>query len=89
VTAKVVLTPEATADVAEATAWYRDRSVQAAENFLFAVADALIRIESQPTANVVVDSDTGARRALLRKFPHSVLYLIDCERVVVFAVISQ
>ena len=88
-TVKVILTPEAKADVAEAAAWYRGRSVRAAENFLLAVSVALARIEAQPTAQVVVDADTGARRALLRKYPHRVLYLIDGERLVVFAVMSH
>ena len=88
-TVKVVLTPEAKADVAEVTGWYRDRSIRSAENFLLAVTVALIRIEAQPTANVIVDSATGARRALLRKFPHRVLYLIDGDRAVVFAVVSH
>jgi toxin ParE1/3/4 len=89
VTAKVILTREAKADVAQAAAWYRDRSVRAAEEFLLAVAVALARIETQPTAQVVVDAATGARRALLRKFPHRVLYLIDGDQPVVFAVMHH
>jgi toxin ParE1/3/4 len=89
VTTRVVLTPEARTDVADAAAWYRGRSIRAAETFLLAIAAALIRIEAQPTSNVIVDPPTGARRALLRKFPHRVLYLIDGERVVVFAGVSH
>ena len=88
-TAKLVLTPEARADVAEAAAWYRGRSVKAAEEFLLAVSVAFARIEAQPTAQVVVDAATGARRALLRKFPHRVLYLIDGGQLVVFAVMHH
>ena len=86
---KVVLTPEAKADVSQITAWYRERRIRAAEEFLLAVNAAFARIESQPTAQVVVDADTGTRRALLRKFPHRVLYLIDGGQVVVFAVIHH
>jgi toxin ParE1/3/4 len=89
VTPRVVLTREAVADVAEATAWYRGRSVRAAEEFLLAVNVALARIEAQPTAQVIVDAGTGARRALLRKFPHRVLYLIEEGRLVVFAVVHH
>lgn len=89
VTAGVILTPEAKADVAGAAAWYRERSVRAAEDFLLAVSIALARIEAQPTAQLVVDVGTGVRRALLRKFPHRVLYLIDGEQLVVFAVMSH
>jgi plasmid stabilization system protein ParE len=89
VTAKVILTPEAKADIAQAAAWYRERSAQAAERFLFAVGVAFARIEAQPTSQVVIDADTGARRALLRRFPHRVLYLIDGGQPVVFAVMHH
>lgn len=88
-TAKVILTPEAKADIAQAAAWYRERSILAAEQFLFAVGVAFARIEAQPTSHVVVDAATGARRALLRKFPHRVLYLIEGGQPVVFAVMHH
>jgi plasmid stabilization system protein ParE len=89
VTSTVVLTLEARADVAEAAAWYRNQSIHAAERFLLAVTVALRRIQDQPTAHIVVDLETGARRALLRRFPHRVLYLIDNDRIVVFAVMHH
>lgn len=88
-TPNVVLTREAVADVAEVAAWYRGRSVRAAEEFLLSVNAALARIEAHPTAQVVIDEETGARRALLRKFPHRVLYLIEEKRIVVFAVVHH
>lgn len=88
-TAKVILTPEAQADIAQAAAWYRERSILAAEQFLLAVSAAFSRIEAQPTSQVVVDAETGVRRALLRKFPHRVLYLIDGGHLVVFAVMHH
>lgn len=89
VTGKVTLTPDAQADIAEAAAWYRERSILAAERFLLAIGVSLSRIEQQPIAHAVVDAATGARRALLAKFPHRVLYLIDGKRIIVFAVISH
>lgn len=46
-----------------------------------------MRIEVQPTANMVVDRTSGTRRALLRKFPQRILYLIEGESVVVFAIV--
>ncbi len=85
----VILTPEAKADVAEAAKWYRRHSALAADNFLIAVGVALARIEAYPTAHVVVDAGTGARRALMRKYPHRVLYLIDGHCLVVFAVMHH
>lgn len=82
----LVLTPEAKADVAHAVGWYRERSGRAAEELLLAISVTFARIEAQPTSQVVVDVESGARRALLRKFPHRVLYLIDGVLIVVFAV---
>jgi len=86
---QVILTPEAKADITQVTAWYAQRSVRAADEFLLAVGNAFRRIEAQPTAQVVVDAATGARRALLRKFPQRVLFLIDGDRLVVFAVVHH
>jgi toxin ParE1/3/4 len=86
---RLVLTPAAKADVAQAAGWYRERSILAVERFFLAVSETFARIEAQPTAQVVVDVDSGTRRALLRKFPHRVLYLIDGELIVVFAVVHH
>ena len=86
---QVTLTPEARDDVLQAATWYRDRSVRSAENFLLAVSVALARIDEQPTACRIVHVETGARRALLRKFPYRVLYLIDGNTAVVFAVMHH
>lgn len=80
------LTPEAQRDIAEAAAWYRQRSVRAAEEFLRAITVALARIAANPTAYPIIDSPTGTRRTLLKRYPHRVLYLMDGESLVVFAV---
>jgi plasmid stabilization system protein ParE len=85
----VVLTSEARADLAQAAAWYRERSIRVAEAFLCAVTAALTRIETNPTSQVVVDKDTGSRRALLRRFPYRVIYVVDGTTVVVIAVIHH
>jgi toxin ParE1/3/4 len=89
VSGRVLLTPEARADVVSIGRWYRDRSVRAAEEFLIALGLAFARIEAQPASNVVIDADSGTRRALLRRFPHRVLYLIEDGNIVVFAVMHH
>jgi hypothetical protein len=38
-----------------------------ADEFIVAVGEAFARIEAQPTAQMTLDANTGARRALLRK----------------------
>ena len=86
---RVVLTPEARADVLEAATWYRERSPAAVDAFLLAIRASLTRLADEATAHPVLDSGTGVRRALLKRFPHRVLYLIDGDRVVVFAVMHR
>jgi len=86
---RIFLTPEAKSDINQSVAWYRERSIQASGNFLLAVNVAFTKIEMQPTAQVVVDAETGTRRALLWKYPHRVLYLIDGDQIVVFAVMHH
>ena len=88
-TTKVILTPEAKADIQEIASWYADRSGRVADKFLLAISEAMTRIEAQPTAQVIVDPSTGTRRALVRKFPHRLLYFIDGTKLVVFAVIHH
>lgn len=88
-TLKVRLTPEARTDIAEAASWYCERSARAADDFLLAISFAFSRIEAQPTAHVVIDAASGARRALLRRFPHRVIYLVDQGQIVVVAVIHR
>jgi len=83
------LTPEAQRDIAEAAAWYRDRSVWAAEEFLQAITITFARIVRNPTANPVIDPSTGARRALLKRYPQRVLYLLDGDLLIVFAVMHH
>lgn len=87
--AELVLTFEARADIAEAAAWYRGQSVLAAERFFAAVGIAFAKIAAHPTAHAILDAETGTRRALLKKFPQRVLYLIDGNRAVVFAVVHH
>lgn len=79
----VVLTPEARADILEAATWHHERSSAAADAFLTAVGTALTRLADEATAHPVLDSSTGARRSLLKRFAHRVLYLIDGNRVIV------
>lgn len=75
------LTPEAEADVAQALAWYRERSSGLAADFLACVDAALRRIEEFPQIAPVVHATF--RRALLRRFPYCLFYSIEGDEAVV------
>ena len=79
----LVVRPLAEADLDEAFAWYESRSGGLGVDFLRAVDACFAAIEATPLAYPVVYR--GARRALLRRFPYAILYLLDGERLHVLA----
>lgn len=76
--------PEAERDLAEGLAWYEKRQSDLGREFVLAVEAALETIERYPESHPRVHGDT--RRALLRRFPYGVFYLIEPDRIIVLAV---
>lgn len=81
--AAVRLRPEAEADVAQARAWYDERARGLGLEFVRAFEAALAGIERFPEAHARVHGET--RRAMLRKFPYGVFYIIENEWITVLA----
>jgi plasmid stabilization system protein ParE len=83
-TRRLIIRPEAEAEMAEAFDWYEDRVAGLGAEFLLcldAVFSAVVRNPQQfPHVHRVV------RRALTRRFPYEVLFVVDSERVVVLSV---
>lgn len=75
----VVVRPLAAADLDDAFAWYESRSVGPGVDVLRAVDACVAAIEATPLAYPVVYR--GARRALLRRFPYAVLYVVNDDRL--------
>ena len=82
-TYKVVVRPEAAHEIHEAFDWYEERSEGLGLEFI-RVADACLSgVQRNPTSHQVVHEQV--RRALLRKFPYALFYLIAEDTVVVLA----
>ena len=80
----LVLRPEAEAEMAEAFAWYEGRLPGLGADFLVA-ADAVFRnIQRNPLQYPEIHR--GVRRALLRRFPYQVLFIVGDRCVAVLAV---
>ena len=67
----------------EAYLWYENQRQGLGEEFLLAVQNAVDSILENPKMYPVVRRD--ARRALLNRFPYSLLYRLVHEQVVVVA----
>jgi plasmid stabilization system protein ParE len=79
----VLIRPEAEAEIAEAYVYYEAAAEGLGAAFLRAVEACLAAIERSPEQYVVVHQQV--RRALLRRFPYAVFYIVEPDQVVVLA----
>src|SRR5262245_37889535 len=82
----VVLSLEATTEFDEAADWYEKQAGLGVE-FTAAVREALTRISSLPLMHRVVHKDI--RRGVVRRFPYSIFYRPEADRVTVIAVFNN
>jgi plasmid stabilization system protein ParE len=81
VTLRVDLSPEAQADVEEVHAWYGQRRVGLAEDFRRSLDQCIASIASHPQGHPILHG--SVRRALLRRFPYCIFYVVEQQRVLV------
>ncbi len=79
----VSIQPEAEAEILEAYWYYEGKAEGLGAAFRDEVEACLERIARHPRAYAVVEGEV--RRGLLHRFPYGIFYLIEEERVEVFA----
>jgi plasmid stabilization system protein ParE len=82
-TSRLSLRPEAAADIAEAAAWYEDQRTGLGSEFTRAVRAQLAAIEREPRRYPIVRGE--ARRAVIRRFPYAIYFLLEPDAIVTFA----
>ena len=75
---------EAIEEAEAAARWYAERSSSAASGFANEVDTAIAAIEQNP--NAWPSYDHGTRHYLLRRYPFSVVYRLESERILIVAV---
>ncbi|HEX8830131.1 MAG TPA: type II toxin-antitoxin system RelE/ParE family toxin [Longimicrobium sp.] len=80
---RLVIRPEAVAEVAEATGWYAQRERGLGLDFLRAFRAAAEVLRRSPLQYQTVAAE--ARRVVLRRFPYSVFFEVHGSEVVVLA----
>ena len=83
-TRRLVVRPEAEAELREAYAWYEERRPGLGDEFLLCIDACLDSIERHPGLHPVIHR--GVRRALLRRFPYGVFYVMAENTISVAAV---
>jgi toxin ParE1/3/4 len=82
---RLLIRPEAEFDLAAAYQWYEDKDVGLGEEFLRTVEVSLLGIQKDPQAHQKIYKEI--RRALTRRFPYGIFYLIDNDTVSVLGVL--
>lgn len=77
------LRPEAKLDIREAFDWYEGERPGLGRDFLVETRKALRRVYAHPLRYPKIRGET--RRSLLNRFPLSILYVVEEDRVVVIA----
>ena len=84
---RVTLHEEADAEVNEAAKYYEERVPGLGLLFLAAVEEAVEKVLADPEAFQLVGDEI--RHKLIRRFPYSLLYVIEPDRIRVIAVAHQ
>ena len=84
-TRRILFRPEAQAELIEAAEWYEVRGAGLGTEFLRALDATIANIARHPSANTVIFGEV--RRALLRRFPYSVIYALPDDEILIVACI--
>ena len=84
---KVTFHEDAETEMNEAARYYEERALGLGMSFLDAIEEAVDQVLANPEAYQLVGDDV--RHKILRRFPYSVLYAIEPDRIRVMAVAHQ
>jgi plasmid stabilization system protein ParE len=83
----IVIEPQACLDIEEAARWYESQLVGLGVEFVLEVDFAIKRVKKNP--KLYLESYRPSRRALLRRFPYAMYYVINDIEIHILAVLHQ
>lgn len=84
---RIILSPDARANLQSAARWYRREDMNLSRRFKAEVWATFFRIARHPCAFVRVHG--AFRRAVVARFPYSIYFTFDAKRVFVSAIRHQ
>lgn len=82
---RVIIRPNAEADLAEAQAWYESQRAGLGDELLDEIRHAVGLLADDPERRPFYYRDF--RRLLTRRFPYKLFYRVEGERVIVFRIL--
>jgi plasmid stabilization system protein ParE len=86
-TLRITFRPEAERELAEAVDWYEARGQGLGAEFLRSVDAAISHVLRHPILYPIVFET--ARRAVLRRFPYSLIYVVQHDKLLIVACIHS
>lgn len=82
---RVIIRPNAEADLQAAQSWYESQRVGLGDELLDEIRRSVRRLESDPERRPFYYRDF--RRLLTRRFPYKLFYRVEGDRVIVFRIL--
>lgn len=86
---QISLRPEAIADLDDAAAWYEARSAGLGRDFVQEISAAISRLTLAPLIPRLRHRSAGIRWVRSKRFPYRVIYRVEAERIVIFAIMHS
>ena len=84
---RLIIRPEAEADITDATEWYDSHEPGLGLELLSEVHSGITRAPKSPESFTRVRRNPLVRRVLTRRFPYRVFFIVRADAIVVFAVL--
>ena len=84
---RLVIRPEAEADLSNAAVWYDNREPGLGLELISEVQSAIARALKNPESFTRVRRNPKVSRVLTRRFPYRVFFIVRSDAIVVFAVL--
>jgi plasmid stabilization system protein ParE len=84
---RLIVRPEAEADITDAAVWYESRDAGLGLELISEVHAAIFRALNDPELFSLLRESPSIRRVLTRRFPYRVFFIVRTDALVVFAVL--
>lgn len=84
---RLVVRPEAEADLVDAALWYEDKVAGLGWEFVQDIRAAIQRAVDIPRAFLMLRQRPEVRRVLAKRFPYRVFFIVRDDAIIVFAII--
>jgi plasmid stabilization system protein ParE len=84
---RLIVRAEAEADLTEAALWYEERQAGLGLELTLEVRAAIRRAVENPLHYLLLRERPEVRRALTRRFPYRIFFIVRDDAIVVFAVL--